>query len=141
MSAKRKKKPRCERCRFRTCPSSFYGCDYVAITGHSRKGQSAEECTYFRAGPRYKSAAEYLREELEKETKRWERKPVQCKYDWESVRKLYDAGLNDGQIHRVTDIPIATIGSWRHREGLPALSRLGKEFKLGGKKDDSERDH
>ena len=138
MTAKRKKRPRCKECRFRTCMNSFYGCDYAAITGHTRKGQPAEECTYFQEGPRYRSEAEYLREEREKETKRWERKPAQQKYDWGAVRKLYDAGLNDGQIHRVTDIPMATISSWRYREGLPALSKLGREFKLGGTKHDPE---
>lgn len=138
MTAKRKKRPRCEECRFRTCETSFYRCDYAAITGHTRKGQSPEECTYFLKGPRYRSAAEYLREELEKETKRRERKPTPHKYDWDAVRKLYDAGLNDGQIHRVTDIPINTISSWRYREGLPALSKLGREFKMGGTEHDSE---
>lgn len=141
MPSKRKKKARCKICRFRTCETSCYGCDYAAITGHTRKGQPAEECTYFLKGPRYRSPEEYLREELEKETKRRERKPTPHKYDWDAIRKLYDAGLNDGQIHRVTGIPIATIGSWRYREGLPALSKLGKEFKLGGEKDGSERDH
>lgn len=137
MPSKRKKKDRCKVCRFRTCETSFYGCDYAAITGHTRKAQSAAQCTYFREGPRYRSAEEYLREELERETKRRERKPTPHKYDWDAVRKLYNAGLNDGQIHRVTDIPIATISSWRYREGLPALSKLGKEFK-GGTGHDSE---
>ena len=141
MKAGKRKKPKCEDCRFRTCPGSFYGCDYAAITRHTRKGQRAEECTYFRAGPRYRNEAEYLREEMEKATKRWERKPTPHKYDWEAIRKLYDAGLNDGQIHQVTGIPMATISSWRYREGLPALSKLGKEFKVGGEKNGSGRGH
>ena len=138
MAVKRKKKPRCKECRFRACATSFYGCDYAAITGHTRKGQSAEGCTYFRTGPRYRNEAEYLREELERAKPRRERKTTPHKYDWAAIRRLYDAGLNDGQIHRVTDIPINTISSWRHREGLPALSKLGKEFEIGGTEYDSE---
>lgn len=133
MSEGPKKKTRCSRCVFRADPLKIYKCNYEGITGHTRKGQPPEECTYFKEGARI--------DDPHKRTKamtvvRRRRKPGggKPKYNWDRALELYLEGKNDGEIGREIGCAAHTVNQWRHRVNLIA------NVKRGGRGKEIEKD-
>ena len=103
-------------------------CDFVALTGRSRKAQPAEKCTFFVKGERLAPVRVTLPGE---EAVYTALKPGE-KHDWEPAMELYKKGMNDGEISKLTGIPKGTIHGWRRRHSLPAnWGRRGKGAKNG----------
>lgn len=43
--------------------------------------------------------------------------------DYDEIKSLYDAGLNDHEIAEQTIYSVSSIAYWRYRNGLPARGR------------------
>ena len=121
-------KPDCKTCIFRAKENSLHRCDYASVTGHTRKAQDPEKCTYYRKGKRieqgeYRLLEEVLNAPKQKRAKGAGKKPV---YDWEKAMKLYRQGKNDGQISRVLGCGPSAVYGWRKQRKLPANAKAGR---------------
>lgn len=117
------KKERCGECIYRAEPAKNWKCNYMTITGVSRKAQLPEACTYFKRGDRLdgrKAVAQALKARRDKP-----QKPKPTKYDWAPARRLYNEGKNDSEISRFMQCPAQTVRSWRKREKLKANAEVG----------------
>jgi len=122
-------KTKCGTCIYRADCEAPYECDYASITGHTRKAESPENCSYYikgdRLGREEKAAAKkqgvgYV--ERPEKSFRGGRRP---EYDWEKAKKLYDLGCNDGEIGRLMGIRPQTVCLWRRRKGLESNTTTG----------------
>lgn len=122
------KKPNCKKCIFRAKSYEKHGCNFLFVTGHTRKAEPPETCKDFREGARMERR-EYLllQEGLQEKAKR-QRAPGggrKEEHDWDKARKPYDEGYNDGQIARVMGLRPQTVCEWRKRNNLPANTTTG----------------
>ena len=122
------KKPNCKKCIFRAKSYDPHRCNFLFVTGHTRKAEPPETCKDFREGARMEQR-EYLllQEGLQEKAKR-QRAPgagKKEKFDWSIARRLYDEGKNDGEIGKAMGINPRSVKSWRNRNDLPANTGTG----------------
>lgn len=118
-----KKEARCGKCVFRAKPLAQNTCDYFAITGHTRKAVPPEKCRNFREGERIDPERKGIvidQSPLLNSRKRAPGGGAKPKYDWAKARKLYEQGLNDGEIGRAIGCRCHAVFSWRKKNHLPA---------------------
>lgn len=118
-----KKEARCGKCVFRAKTLAQNTCDYFAITGHTRKAVQTEKCRNFREGERIEPERKGIvidQSPLLNSRKRAPGGGAKPKYDWAKARKLYEQGLNDGEIGRAIGYGCHAVFSWRKKNHLPA---------------------
>ena len=123
-----KKGARCGKCVFRAKPLAQHTCDYFAITGHTRKAVPPEKCRNFREGERIDPERKGIVIDQSPPLESRKRAPgggAKPKYDWAKARKLYEQGLNDGEIGRAIGCGCHAVFSWRKKNNLPANTAPG----------------
>lgn len=123
-----KKEARCGKCVFRAKPLAQNTCDYFAITGHTRKAVPPEKCRHFREGERIEPERKGIVIDQSPPLDARKRAPgggAKPKYDWAKARKLYEKGLNDGEIGRAIGCGCHAVFSWRKKNNLPANTAPG----------------
>lgn len=117
------KKRKCPTCRFRS-DSKLHDCNYLFITGHSRKAQPPEECTFYEPGEPVDATKQPV--VIQKETRKREPSPAR-RYDWDLALQMWKDGACDREIGEAIGCKRATVNNWRHTMGLscnPAVDRL-----------------
>ena len=120
-----KRTERCETCVFRMEGGKPYRCNYLTLTGHTRKAEEPEDCTHYIKGNRLETqeqTARFLQELAEKQQKKPDKRR---KYDWGRAEKLYRAGANDGEIAKELGACATAVYQWRKRMKLPANTQAG----------------
>ena len=117
-------KERCDKCVFRMEPGKLWKCNYEGVTGHTRKAQPADKCTFFIEGPRIEDRHK-LTDRLRTMDEKRPKGGAKQKYDWTIAEKLYAKRANDGEISRAVGCPVHTVLSWRKRNNLPANTEPG----------------
>ena len=116
----------CQNCMYQAGPYAGYVCDYVAITGRTRRAQPVGKgCTYkvVQGTKRDTDAARKNRQKPPAPVTRKRRS-----LDTVQAMALYRQGCSDCEIARRVNICKTAIVGWRKRCGLPP------NFTPGGKK-------
>lgn len=125
---------RCDRCRFRN-NSTLWSCAYIDIVGVSKRlafphalpqelcELEGYPCIAFREGDRQDSPFRRI-SRLSKDQGRRSRQAQNKEF-----LRLYEGGIADRQIAKITGATYSQVLSWRRGEGLPGNAKHGRPKK------------
>lgn len=106
---------RCKDCFYRARESSVHLCDYASMTGHTRKAQPPEKCTYYQKECRPREAGKAAGRQ---------------QHDWAGAMALWKAGKTDPEIAKAIGVGRQSVRNWRMRNSLS--SNWNREKENGG---------